>query len=84
MKKIIFIVVIVLLILAIFYPSYKAMQDKKKVVSEYETRIAVLEEANKYLTEEKRRLEEDPTYLEGVAREKMGLLKEGEVRYEFE
>jgi len=50
---------------------------------DYQKRIADLTEENKRLKEEKRKLEEDPEYLEKVAREKMGLIREGEVIYQL-
>ena len=45
--------------------------------------IERLKVENEELKEEKRRLEEDPVYLEKVAREKLGIVKEGEVVYKI-
>ncbi len=66
-------------ILVLFLPTFRRMQDVKQRDVEYQARIAELTAENKALTEEKRKLEEDPVYLEKVAREKMGLIREGEV-----
>ena len=52
--------------------------------ADYEQRIRELMEENQVLAEEKRLLLEDPVYLEKVAREKMGLIREGEVIYKIE
>ncbi len=57
------------------------MQDHRQKNSENERKIAILKEKNKKLEEEKKLLEEDPVYLERVAREKMGLVREGETIY---
>ena len=74
---------IAFLILVIFLPSFSKVQDIKQRDREYQSRIEDLEAENKRLKEEKRLLEEDPVYLEKVAREKMGLIKEGEVVYKI-
>jgi len=70
-------------ILLVFLPTFTRMQDIKQKDLDYQKRIADLTEENKRLTEEKRKLEEDPEYLEKVAREKMGLIREGEVIYQL-
>ena len=68
----------------VFLPSYQRMQDLKQANIEYEQRIQELIEEKEALTEEKRLLEEDPIYLEKVAREKMGLIREGEIIFKIE
>ncbi len=68
----------------VFLPSYQKMQDLKATNSEYEQRIRELSEEKEILIEEKRLLIEDPVYLEKVAREKMGLMREGEVMYKID
>ena len=45
--------------------------------------VSELERENVRLKKEQRLLEEDPAYLEKVAREKMGLIREGEVVYQL-
>ncbi len=69
------------IVLAVFLPSYTQVQDKKQKIKEYNARIKELRDNNIKLTEERRLLVNDPHYLEKVAREKMGLVKEGEVIY---
>jgi len=59
------------------------MQDLKQKNLDYERQIEVLKAKKAKLEEEKRLLESDPLYLEKVAREKMGLIREGEVVYEI-
>ena len=84
MKNSIGIFIFVLLILVIFLPSYSRMQDLEAKNLEYQRKIHQLEKRQAALKEEKRLLEEDPVYLEKVAREKMGLIKEGEVIYRIQ
>ncbi|MBI5024762.1 MAG: septum formation initiator family protein [Candidatus Omnitrophica bacterium] len=60
------------------------MQDHRQKNLEYEKKIAELQRRNEELKEEKQRLIEDPVYLERVARERMGLVREGEKVYKIE
>lgn len=57
------------------------MQQLKVKNENYRQEIISLKQKNAQLQEENQRLEHDPVYLEKVAREKMGLVKEGEVVY---
>lgn len=72
------------IILLFFLPSFTMMQDHRQKNLEYGKRIAELQRRNEELKEEKRRLIEDPVYLERVARERMGLVREGEKVYKME
>ncbi len=72
---------IAIIIVVVFLPSYTKMQDLKQKNKEYSQEIEALVKENNLLKEENRLLEEDPEYLEKVAREKMGLIREGEVIY---
>ena len=66
-----------------FLPAYVKMQRLRGKNRQYEKRIEELKRDNVLLEEEKRRLLEDPLYFEKVAREKMGIVKEGEVIYKI-
>jgi len=70
-------------VLMIFMPTFARMQDSKQKSLEYQARINALQQEDIRLKKEKRLLEEDPVYLEKVAREKMGLLREGEFIYQL-
>ena len=70
-------------VLILFLPSYTKMQDLSQKNFEYEKKIKELGDKNSRLKIEQRLLENDPEYLEKVAREKMGLVKEGEVVYKL-
>lgn len=69
------------IILVVFFPSFVVLQQERRRNSEYEQQVAQLKAKNRQLEEEKRLLLENPVYLERVAREKMGLVREGEVIY---
>ena len=75
--------VFAIIVLLMFLPSYTKLQDLKQKNSEYRRQIEQLTKKNAELVEERHRLEDDPVYLEKVAREKMGLIREGEVMYKI-
>jgi len=57
------------------------MQDLRHRNAVFEKRINDLEKETIVLTAERERLIKDPSYFEKVARERMGLIKDGEVIY---
>lgn len=67
--------------LLIFVPSFTRMNDIQQKNHDYERQIEELAAKNADLREELRKLKDDPEYLEKVAREKMGLVRDGEVIY---
>ena len=75
MKSVIIKILFFIVVVAIFLPAFSNMQDKKAKNLEYEKQITQLEEMNGSLQEELKLLEENPEYLEKVAREKFGLIK---------
>ena len=75
--------ILTIIVLIIFLPSYTKMQDLKQKNLDYKRQIEQLQQKSAELKEEKRLLESDPVYLEKVAREKMGLIREGEVVYKI-
>jgi cell division protein FtsB len=80
-KNAFFLFVGTIVVFALFLPSYSEMQDLKQKNIDADRQIQALKEENIKLREEKRRLENDPIYLEKIARERMGLIKKGEVVY---
>ena len=64
-------------------PTFAKMQDFNRKDLDYQLQISELELENIRLKEERRQLEEDPVYLEKVAREKMGLIRAGEIIYKL-
>lgn len=75
--------VLAVLALVIFLPSYTKMQDLRQINDDYKKELIELKEGNSKLKQEERLLRDDPDYLEKVAREKMGLIKEGETIYKI-
>ncbi len=69
------------LVLMIFLPSFTLVQDQRQKNREYARRIAELEAKNSELRRERQLLENEPVYLEKVGRERMGLVREGEMIY---
>ncbi len=69
--------------LIIFLPSFAKMQELRQKNKELEVNIKKLEEENLALFQEKEKLEKDPEYLERVARERLGIVKKGEIIYKI-
>ncbi|HLF19087.1 MAG TPA: septum formation initiator family protein [Candidatus Omnitrophota bacterium] len=82
-KNGIFLFILAFFILAYFIPSFSRMQDLRERNVALEQEIISLKQKNKDLAQEKNLLDTDPVYLEKVAREKMGIVREGEVVYKL-
>ena len=82
-KNALWLFALTIFVLFIFLPSYTKMQDLRQRNKDYTYQLQVLKERKIRLMEEKRLLENDPAYLEKVAREKMGLIRKGEVIYKI-
>ncbi|MBF0619793.1 MAG: septum formation initiator family protein [Candidatus Omnitrophica bacterium] len=70
-------------IVAFFLPSYFQMQSLHEKNVSYERKIKELTDDNVKLNAEKHRLVDDPEYFEKVARERLGIIKDGEVVYKI-
>jgi cell division protein DivIC len=70
-------------IVLVFLPSYSKMQELKQKNQDLVDRIQYLEVKNKKLEQEQQFLKNNPEYLEKVAREKMGLIRQGETVYKI-
>jgi cell division protein FtsB len=73
----IYLVATVLII--VFLPSFVKYQELRYKNKRLEDEISLLNTKNKRLTEEKKRLETDITYVEQRARENMGMARKGEI-----
>jgi len=82
-QNLIIFAIVLSVLLVIFLPSFSRWQDLKQKNKEYEDTIGRLQAHNQALLKECKRLKEDPVYLEKVAREKMGLIREGETIYKI-
>jgi cell division protein FtsB len=81
-KKVIVLSIFGLILLgAIFIPGYLKIRRLVKDNRELEKQIEEIKQVNRRLEEEQRKLENDPVYLEKVAREKLGVAKKGEIIY---
>ncbi len=56
----------------------------QKELKEIKERTAKIEEENQKLKEEVRRLQKEKRYIEEIARKELGMVKEGEIIYQFE
>jgi cell division protein FtsB len=63
----------------IFLPPFAKYQELRYKNKKLEERIAELKEETKQLSEEKHKLETDITYVEKRAREKIGVVRKGEI-----
>ncbi len=63
----------------IFLPAFAKYQELYYKNKRLEERIGFLRAENKRMEEEKRRLETDITYIEQKAREKLGVVRKGEI-----
>ncbi|MCR4336198.1 MAG: septum formation initiator family protein [Candidatus Omnitrophica bacterium] len=82
-KNALWLFVVSSVLLVMFLPSYTKLQDLRQANTDYERKLKELTAERSKLLAEKKRLEEDPIYLEKVARERMGLIREGEVVYKI-
>lgn len=63
----------------IFLPGYTRMQELREKNRDLETKIKQLYVDNALLGQELKRIEIDPVYQEKIAREKMGIVRKGEI-----
>jgi cell division protein FtsB len=70
---------IAFLLLIMFLPGYTKLQELRDRYRDSEVKIRELSIENKILQEELKRIENDPVYQEKIAREKLGIVRKGEV-----
>lgn len=78
-KRLIISITLVVILIVIFFPSFSKYQKLSLESKKLRQRIEELEEANRRLEEEKYKLEHDIEYIEKRAREKLGIVKKGEI-----
>ena len=87
-KRILLLILIFLLILGIFtFFGEKGIFNLlriQKEVARIKEKNAKLEEENQKLREEVKRLQTDRRYIEEIARKELGMVKEGEIIYQFD
>lgn len=67
------------LLLVIFLPGYTKLQELRDKNRDLESRARSLSVENYLLQEEIRRIKTDPVYQEKIARDKMGVVRKGEI-----
>ena len=70
---------IAVFLLGIFLPGYTKLQELREKNSSLEVKIKRLHVENALLEQELKRAESDPMYQEKIARERMGVVRKGEV-----
>lgn len=75
---------VVIILLVLFLPGYAKFMELRAKNLYLEREIARLEQENIRLYKEKTKLEEDMDYVEKVARESMGVTREGEIPIRIE
>ncbi len=78
-KKTFWIFGVALFLLVIFLPGYTKLQELKDKNRELEAKIKQLHIENALLDQEIKRVETDPLYQEKIARERLGVVRQGEV-----
>jgi cell division protein FtsB len=68
-----------ILLLVLFLPSYSKLQELRDKNLELEARIKKLNVENVILGQELELIEKDPVYQERIVREKMGVVRKGEI-----
>ena len=66
-------------VLVLFIPGFAKLQGLREKNVDLEDKIKRLNVENALLQQELRRIENDPVYQERIAREKMGVVRKGEI-----
>jgi cell division protein FtsB len=69
----------IVLLLIIFLPGFTKLQELKDKNRDLEDKIRRLNIENALLQEELKLIASDPVYQESIAREKMGVVRKGEI-----
>ena len=70
---------IIVFLLVMFLPGYTKLQELREKNTNLEIKIKRLHVDNALLEQELKQAENDPIYQEKIAREKMGVVRKGEV-----
>ena len=83
-KRLFWLAIIAFVFLIIFLPGYTKLQELKDKNRELEVKIDKIKLESSLLEDEILRIQEDPVYQEEVIREKLGVVRKGEVIYKIE
>jgi len=67
------------LLLILFLPGYTKLQESRVKIRQLEEKFRKIAIENYLLQEELKRVENDPVYQEKLARDKMGVVRKGEI-----
>jgi len=67
------------LLLVLFLPGYARLQESRNKNRQLEANFRKITIENSLLQEELKRIENDPIYQEKIARDKMGVVRKGEI-----
>jgi len=79
LKKVFWFFGVVVFLSVIFLPGYTKLQELKDKNSDLVVKVRKLRIENALLQEQIRRMEEDEVYQERMVREKMGIVRKGEI-----
>ena len=79
LKKAFWLFGITVLLLILFLPGYTKLQELRDKSHDLEEKIRRLKKENYILQQELMRIAGDPVYQEKIARDKMGVVRKGEV-----
>ncbi len=82
-RKIVLLFIFLMIILVVFLPGYNKLQSLRVKNETLKKRIEELKQSNVELEQEIVKLKTDPVYMEKVAREGLGVVKEGEIIYKL-
>lgn len=80
-KLVIYLLAAAVTLLIVFLPGISQLHELREKNEELLRRVEELKAANAALREEKELLLNDPVYLEKVARQRLGMAREGEIIY---
>ena len=78
-KRALFLLAVAVFLLAVFLPGYTKLQELRDKNRELEGKVKKLRVENSLLEEELKRVEHDPLYQEKIARERLGVVRKGEI-----
>ncbi len=83
-SKILMVIIIIGILIFLFAnKNFRTLLVLNREIVQLKQRIAGLEEQNRNLREELEAVKNDPEYIESLAREELGLIKPGEIKYKF-
>ena len=80
-RIVIYVLAVIVALCIIFLPSYSELHKLREENDQLLRRILLLEQHNDQLKEELQKMKQDPDYVEKRAREKLGIIKKGEIIY---